>query len=357
MAMEYVLDSGLYTRPEAFATEKERIFFRTWQYAAHASQLRNPGDFVAFSICDQNLFVMRGVDDEIRAFYNVCQHRAHHLLSGVGNTKLIVCPYHAWSYEADGRLRRAPNSNSVEGFDTGSICLTSVNVEVFAGFVFVNLDPQARSMSEWYPEVEQELRAHVPQIDRLQPLQTLAENQACNWKVSVENYSECYHCRVVHKTFTQGVVDPVSYNILPQGHCLRHTASSAGSMSYTISNDNPYAQSYSSWFLWPAFSFQVYPGNVLNTYLWRANGVDHTEVSRGWYSLDGAQDDELLKLAQQDFETTFAEDVLLVESVQRGLNSKGYNGGPLVIDRNNGVSSEHSIKALKQWVLESLAEV
>ena len=113
---------------------------------------------------------------------------------------------------------------------------------------------------------------------------------------------------------------------------------------------NDYAGVYSSWFLWPTFSFQVYPGNMLNTYHWQPVDAGHVIVWRGWYSIDGAESAVVRQLAVQDRQTTVAEDIGLVESVQRGLNSRGYRPGPLVIDPEAGVNSEHSIAVLQQWM-------
>ncbi len=356
-ALTYALAPSYYVDPAVLEREKERIFFRTWQYACHLSQLEKPGDYVAFDILDQGLFVIRGRDGELRAFYNVCKHRAHELLQGQGNVVLITCPYHAWTYQTDGKLRRAPNSEKVPGFDADAICLTPVRLEVFCGFVFVNLDPDCAPMADWYPEVEDQMREFLPEIERLQPINEVAVEEACNWKVTVENYNECYHCRFTHPTFVKGVIDPNAYNILPQGHCLRHTTRSAPSQNLTYDFDvsaGSHASDYSSWYLWPAFSFQVYPGGMLNTYLWRPQTVAETLVYRGWYSVDGENAETVLQLAEQDRITTVAEDVKLVNSVQRGLRSKGYQPGPLVIDPETGVNSEHSIKAFYDWVLEAL---
>ena len=355
------LEAHYYTDPAIFAREAERIFFRTWQFAGHTSQLDKPGDYLTLRLIDQGLFLMRGSDGAVRAFYNVCQHRAHELVQGAGNLRSIVCPYHAWSYELDGRLKRARNSDKVEGFDKTAICLTQVRVEDFCGFLFVNLDEAAPSMAECFPEVQQGLRDYLPKLDRLQPVERVAVEEACNWKVTVENYSECYHCGIAHPAFTKGVIDPKSYDIRPerQGQCLRHTTTAVdlSAMSYEIdTGESAHAGDYSSWFLWPTFSFQVYPGGLLNTYHWRPLGVDRTEVVRGWYAPDGVRDETVLKMAEQDRVTTLAEDVRLVESVQRGLKSRGYRAGPLILDPKYGVDSEHSVRALKDWLLDALAD-
>ena len=153
------------------------------------------------------------------------------------------------------------------------------------------------------------------------------------------------------------MVKPETYDIQPQGYCLRHTTEcqNLDSMTYPIDLDsNEHAGAYSSWFLWPTFSFQVYPGNVLNTYHWRPHGPEDCTVWRGWYTQGGAPSDIIHKLAVQDRETTVEEDIHLVESVQRGLKSRGYVPGPLVLDPACGVNSEHSIRALQQWMREGV---
>ncbi|MEM9141193.1 MAG: SRPBCC family protein, partial [Pseudomonadota bacterium] len=194
----------------------------------------------------------------------------------------------------------------------------------------------------------------VPHIEDLAPLEWVEVPEKCNWKVSVENYSECYHCSLNHHTFSTGVVKPETYDIQPQGWCLRHTTECQGldKMSYPIDLSIPHAAEYSSWFLWPMFSFQIYPGNVLNTYHWRPAGTDQVTLWRGWFTRGGEDSDVMRKLAVQDRETTVEEDIVLVESVQKGLNSRGYVPGPLVVDPKCGVYSEHSILALQSWMRE-----
>ena len=355
----HTLDARYYTDPDIFRSEQTSVLANTWQFAGHVSQLESPGDYFTFEIARQNLFCVRGYDGVVRSFYNVCQHRAHELVSGSGNRKLLACPYHAWTYELDGRMRAGPNIKAVPGFRREQICLTEVRTELFCGFIFVNLDPDAKPMAEWFPNVEQELRDFVPHIDELKPIEWVEVTEQCNWKVSVENYSECYHCAINHPTFATGVIKPETYAIQPQGYCLRHTTQcqNLDRMSYPIDLDsNPHAGDYSSWFLWPLFSFQVYPGNVLNTYHWRPSGVDQVTVWRGWYTVGGVDSDVISRLAVQDRTSTVEEDIRLVESVQRGLGNRGYNPGPLVIDPKGGVKSEHSVRVLQQWVREALRE-
>ncbi len=359
MDLTHSLEARYYTDPAIFAAEMNGLLARSWQFAGHASQLPDAGDYITFEIAGQNLFCIRGRDQKLRCFYNVCQHRAHELLKGAGNTRVVVCPYHAWTYELTGELRAAPNAKSVPGFERADICLSEVQVDDFNGFIFVNLDRQAPSMDDCFPGVREELRAYVPQIETLAPLEWVEVHERCNWKVSVENYSECYHCPINHKTFAEGVIKPETYDIQPldKGYVLRHTTECQGpeAMTYPVDlSANEHAGEYRSWFLWPMFSFQCYPGNVLNTYNWRADDVDHCTLWRGWFSEGGKDSDVIRGLAVQDRETTVEEDIHLVESVHRGLKSRGYRPGPLVVDPKGGVNSEHSIKVLQQWMREAV---
>ena len=350
------LAARYYTDPEVFKIEQAGVLAQTWHFACHVSELQGVGDYYAFDLAGESLFSIRGRDGVIRTFYNVCQHRAHQLVEGQGTTRVVVCPYHAWTYELTGHLRAGPNINAVEGFNKSEICLTEVRTEEFLGFVFVNLDPNAKPMDDWFPNVRQELESFVPNWADLAPLEWVEIPENCNWKVSVENYSECYHCTLNHPTFSTGVIKPETYDIQPQGYCLRHTteSNSVDQMTYDINSGFANNDKYSSWFLWPMFSFQVYPGNLLNTYHWRAIDADHVVVWRGWYSVGGADNETVRKMALQDRATTVEEDIRLVESVQRGLKSRGYVPGPLVVDPKCGVSSEHSILHLQRWMREAV---
>ena len=359
------LPGRYFTDREIFRRIKENIFFHAWQYACHASQVAAAGDYFAFSIFDQDVFVIRDGDGELRAFYNVCRHRGHKLLEGSGNRKTIVCPYHAWSYALNGHLRAAPNAHNVAGFDDfagtgtgtgsegGNIRLTPVAVEEFLGFVFVNLDAGAQQMEHCYPGVREAVLELCPEIAALSFACEHSVNEGCHWVIAVENYNECYHCRTAHPAFAEGVIDPESYNIAPfgGGRCLRHTARATRSERawYDVSGAD-----YGSFYLWPAFALQLYPGGVVNSYHWRPLAIDDTEVHRGWYSANGAVDARLQTIINLDRDTTFAEDLKLVKNVQRGVQSRGFTPGPLMIDPNGGIANEFSIATLHRWLREAV---
>jgi phenylpropionate dioxygenase-like ring-hydroxylating dioxygenase large terminal subunit len=355
--LKRTLEARYYTDPAIFENERRGLLARSWHFAGHESAVPEPGDYFAFEIAGESLFCIRGRDGVLRSFYNVCQHRAHQLVEGSGSTRVVVCPYHAWTYELSGQLRSGPNLKAA-GIARESVCLTEVRTELFHGFIFANLDPDAAPMDDWYPGVRAELADYVPNIAELKPLEWVEIPEGCNWKVSVENYSECYHCSINHPTFATGVIRPETYDIQPmnKGYVLRHTTEcqDLSKMTYPIDLTVPHGGEYRSFFLWPMFSFQVYPGNVLNTYHWRAEDVDHCTVWRGWYTPGGIDSEVIRRLAVQDRATTVEEDIRLVESVQKGLKSRGYRPGPLVLDPACGLNSEHSIRKLQQWMREAV---
>ncbi|MEE3115711.1 MAG: Rieske 2Fe-2S domain-containing protein [Actinomycetota bacterium] len=213
------LSGDWYTEPSIFAEELDRVFARTWQLVGHVGQLRSTGDFLTAPIGDQGVAVVRQADGSLHAMYNVCQHRGHELLVGdVGSAQSITCPYHAWTYDLDGRLLFA------RGEQVGDLCVPAVRLEEMAGFLWVNLDDNAASLAETLPGVEDELLTVAPSAAERTLTHRRTRQFDANWKIAVENYNECYHCPNVHKAFTQGVVTPDSYRIASRGQAIRHSA-------------------------------------------------------------------------------------------------------------------------------------
>jgi len=343
LAAKYFTDRELYRRIV------ERVFYRNWLLACHSSQVGKAGDYLTLEIGDQDIVITHARDGEIKAFYNVCQHRGHKLAQGSGNKKLLVCPYHRWSYDMHGQLKAAPQTGKVPGFDAAKICLTEIRLENFLGFIFINLDPDCRSMDATYPGIRAEMLALCPDLEQRKHAYQHSADEGCNWFVAVENYNECYHCGNCHPSFAKGIIDPNSYSIQPYGEILVLHHSSEPSHSDETWYDTDGAD-YGSFFLWPASSIQFYPGGVVNSFAWRPLAVDDVRVFRGFYSNDGAVDETLHKVIENDRETTFQEDLDIVKQVQRGLNSRGYKPGPLVLNPEGGINNELPILKLHQWL-------
>ena len=139
--MTIALQPDLYVDPVALAREQEAIFARSWQLGGHVSDLAEPGRFLTVQVGAESVLVVRGDDGELRAFRNVCRHRAARLREGRGDCgKAIRCPYHGWTYRTDGSLIGVPEGRGFPGLDKKELGLLTARVETFAGLVFVTLD-------------------------------------------------------------------------------------------------------------------------------------------------------------------------------------------------------------------------
>ena len=188
----------LYTDERLLEAEQRLIFERTWQLAGHVSQVPRPGSYLTASAGDQPVLVVRDEQNELRAYRNVCRHRASRLLSDSGQCKgAIRCRYHGWTYRFDGTLIGVPEGMSFgERLDKGSLGLFPVRIEEFCGLVFVNLDPDAAPLAELVDGLAARLAPY--RIPTLEPFGPGGDGQPANWKVVAENYMEGYHIPIAH---------------------------------------------------------------------------------------------------------------------------------------------------------------
>ena len=366
LAARYYTDGGV------FAAEMDRVFARSWVMVGHASEVAEPGMVITARVGDESVLVANDAG-QLRAMFNVCQHRGHELVtSETARLDRITCPYHAWTYGLDGRLLHA------RGEDVGDVCVPRVRLETLAGFLFVNLSAEAAGLAATAPGVQDGLLARVPDAPRRVLSARLTHEMRANWKVVVENYNECYHCPNVHKWFTSGVVAPGSYRIASGGSVIRHAAevpsrppawtrtgdvetsgagrgAVAGTRSGSGDGGGP-GDGYEAYFVWPASAIQCYPGQVVNTFRWVPLAVDRTLLIREWWFDTADLTEAQSRLVSDDWENTVAEDFGIVESVQRGVASRGYTPGPLIEDPSGvcGVHSENSVRHLQDLLLASL---
>jgi choline monooxygenase len=354
-AHSYTLPSHLYTSAETFAREREAIFFRSWIYAGHIEDLPEVGSYITCQILDQNVFVIRGKDQRLRAFYNVCQHRAHELLRASGRTKVIVCPYHAWSYYLDGRLRTARGTEAVAGFNRDEFCLKPVAVEAFGPLVFVNLDPAAATLASAAADLLDEIRRLVPDLDRLTRYGRQTWEIDCNWKVAVDNFLECYHCEPAHPAFAQ-LVDMDTYRSKTHGIWSSHLSRSGrpDNKAFRFSSDDA-SQIGAFWWLWPTTTINASPGesNLALFYL-QPLGPERTREVVDYYYLDKTPNPQRESRIDYANNILQVEDNNLCEAVQRGLRSRGYAQGRFVVDRERTQISEHAVHHFHTLVAQAL---
>jgi len=195
------LPQKYFVSPELFAEEQKRIFSKQWLLVGHQSQLEKSGDFFLATITGESVIVIRDQKSQVRGFYNVCRHRGTRLKEDAcGHASAIQCPYHAWTYGLDGRLIGAPHMDELPGFDKAEYSLHPVNLELWEGFIFVNLAAASgngyKSLEEWFAPLNKKFSHWNMSI--LRPAKRIEYDVRANWKLMFENYSECYHCPGVH---------------------------------------------------------------------------------------------------------------------------------------------------------------
>ena len=309
----YTLPSRFYTDPAVYDLERKRIFFNSWQFVAPQCYFAREGDYYTVQICDQNLFVIRGGDGKLRAFHNVCRHRAHELLpSGHGNVgNTIVCPYHAWTYTREGMLRGAPHAHVRPGFNRDDHGLSQVRLEIFLNCVFVNLSGDAASLADQAGDMEEDVRRRVPSFDgidvpsddRFQSVDIKA-----GWKVVVDNYIECYHCEHAHPAFAD-LICLDSYRHDAFGIWARQLGEELRpkNSAYELRPDDDIKIS-AFWYLWPNTTFNIMPGEAeINIAAIRPTGPTTT-------SFDGNRLTRTGNVARE--RRNYVNNVLVVEDVQ-----------------------------------------
>ncbi|MBP9183337.1 MAG: Rieske 2Fe-2S domain-containing protein [Fuscovulum sp.] len=191
---------------ESFAAAEERqIFAREWLCAGRAEALPNPGDYLTMEIAGEPIIILRDRDGALRGMSNVCRHRMSTLLEGRGNTRSIVCPYHAWTYNLDGTLRGAPAMARNESFCKDDVKLPAIRVEDWQGWIMVTLNPEAPAPAVTLAGVDR-LVGHLPMKDYTEVFRE-EFSWDTNWKVLAENFMESYHLPVCHAGTIGGASD------------------------------------------------------------------------------------------------------------------------------------------------------
>jgi phenylpropionate dioxygenase-like ring-hydroxylating dioxygenase large terminal subunit len=193
---------GWYSDPAVLQLERERIFRRSWQYVGHVGEVSEPGSFAATRVGDIPVVLVRDREDTLRAFLNVCRHRGSIICDGQGRRETLQCPYHAWTYGLDGRLITAPRSKREGGIESSELGLVQLQLDTWGPLVFVNPDPGAAPLEDFLDGMPERIADAGIDLDALRFLQRSESELACNWKVSAENFLECYHCPTAHPGFS-----------------------------------------------------------------------------------------------------------------------------------------------------------
>lgn len=339
--MSRTLPAEAYTADRVLAWETERIFKDTWVCVGRFDELLAPGQIRAIEVAGEGVLLTRDADDRVGAFSNVCRHRGHEL-APVGDpidTRLIRCPYHAWSYRFDGTLRAAPTFTQTPGFDVADWPLVGVRAAVYGGWIWIDLSGEAPDLAAHFGNLGEIVAPYEP--DRLRTGAVHEYVIAANWKVLIENYNECYHCTSIHPELCS--VTPVDSGVdhQPTGMWLGGTMD-LKPHAVTMSLDGASkgvnfrgidgSAARQVWYLTvaPNLLLSLHPDYVM-THRLTPLSPDETHVECSWlwapesFELDGFDP----SYAVDFWDITNREDWSACEGVQRGMSNLGYRPGPL----------------------------
>jgi choline monooxygenase len=340
----YTIPDSWYVDGRVAELERQNVFGRTWQVVARVDQLQQPGQYVTSDLAGEPLVIVRGSDQQLRAFYNVCRHHAAAVVTEAqGTAGILRCPYHGWSYGLDGSLKGAPEFEGVCSFDHARNGLLPVRVETWEQFVFVNLDAKAAPLADFVGRLVQ--RVAPLDLASVHFFERRSYSLNCNWKVFVDNYLDGgYHVPHLHKALSS-VLDYKQYTIETEDrYCLQSSPMVASDQDAATSATRTGDR---AWYFWqyPNFMINLYQG-YMDTNLVLPDGVDRCKVIFEFYFDDVSE--AAAERNRQGIavgERVNDEDVGICEAVQHGLHSRAYGAGRLSVRREAGEHMFHRLLA------------
>lgn len=334
------LPAGWYTAREVFEREQERIFAASWNHVGRVEQVAEPCDFLTGRVGEVPVVIVRDEAGTLRAYANVCGHRGSELvLEKHGSRRTLQCHYHAWTWGLDGTLRAAPHCQEQVGFNKADFPLTPLGVETFGPFLFVN--PRPASGPSWTATLGQLpaiIRSAGADIGTLNFRERREYPIRANWKVVVENFLECYHCAVSHPSFAD-LIDLDRYHVVTYDRCsvqrgpLEAGARARREEAFRAGEGQEGIYTY----LWPNFMLNVYPGaGNASTNLILPIDEHHCLAVYEFFFSEGMPEEDQRTMVEF-IDQVQREDIVIVESVQRGLRSGFYKQGQLILSRENGI--------------------
>jgi choline monooxygenase len=339
-----------YTDPRVYESERFAAFGSSWQAVGRAEQVRDAGSYLTAEIAGEPVLVVRGDDGQLRAFFNVCRHRAAPILAEpCGTASKLRCRYHGWTYDLAGRLRGTPEFDGVCDFRREDNGLVPVGaVAEWGPFVWVHLDPPREPVAAFLDPLPGWVDSRKA-FDGLTFAGRKAYDLACNWKVYVDNYLDGgYHVNTVHPGLA-GVIDYKGYTTTAHGHTSLQSSPlkpAEGATGKTRTGD---LAAY--WWVWPNFMLNIYEG-VMDTNLVLPLGVDRCRVVFDFYFAAGT-DAGFIRDSLAVADQVQAEDVGICEEVQRGLNSRSYTTGRFSVKREVGGYHFHQLLGRRLQAFEA----
>ncbi len=330
-----------FTSPDIFVEERERIFYRRWLCIGRADQVAQPGNYFLQQAGDESIIILRNRRGELRAFYNVCRHRGTRLCEKASGqfSETIQCPYHAWTYALDGQLVGAPHMSEVDDFDKHDYPLHPVMIDTWDGFLFINLERECEPFAVAFaPLVGRFKRFNV---GSLRAARRIEYDVRANWKLIIQNYSECLHCPTLHPGLSKISPYQSGQNDLYAGpHLGGYMDIVAGVDSLTVSGracalpvgdtlpvEDLHRVYYYS--IFPNMLLSLHPDYVMFHTLWPQT-PDRTRIVCEWlfrpesFDRSGFHPDDAVSF----WDRTNREDWRICERSQAGIASRRYVPGP-----------------------------
>jgi phenylpropionate dioxygenase-like ring-hydroxylating dioxygenase large terminal subunit len=335
------LPGWIYHDPEFFAVEARRLIRPAWQIVCHASELAEPGDWRSLDYLGESVIVIRGADDQVRAFANVCRHRGSRLLDGTGGcAKRLTCPYHGWTYAADGRLIGLPRKADYPGVDPADWGLIPVELENWRGFLFVRLEGGGPTVAEMMAPYEAEIAPY-----RLEELRALGRitlrPRDVNWKNVADNYSDGLHIAVAHPGLTRlfggdYAIEAGEHVDRMSGDLVERPSRNLSERAYQQMLPPEAGRRWLYFKLWPNVAIDLYPDQVDFMHFVPVSATE-TLIREVSYALPDAETPEHRRRGMKAARylnwrinrRVNAEDTALIRRVQLGMGSSLYRPGPL----------------------------
>jgi carnitine monooxygenase subunit len=318
------LPAHWYTDPSITSREIEKVFRKTWNYIGPAKELVNAGDYIT-GYAGQVPVVVIHNEEGLAAFVNVCRHRRHEVMKGRGNSKMMQCGYHAWTYDLTGCLKGAPRSAAEPNFRLEDYPLLPIRVESLGPFVFVNLDAGAKSLASYYGGVLNILSGSGINLESLKLYSREDWTAEANWKTMLENYLECYHCAVAHPGFSAAIdVKQENYDLTMHGWFASQVgqvrpSALAGKTAVEIYDARGEITQAQYHLLWPNVTININPGFPnLSIDVWFPDGPNKSKGFSEQYFAPGVSEKFAQDLIAFNKQVGYEDDVL-TNSVQLGL--------------------------------------
>ena len=383
---DWSLDQKFYKDTSIFDLEKHNIFYNSWIFIGHESQIPNKGDFFIYKLLDEEIIVLRNKENKVKAFFNVCRHRGSRVcLEEKGNTSRFSCPYHSWTYNLDGKLLAAKSLR--EGIDKSKLGLHPCNIESASGMLLINLSDNPQSLKNLKSDLKEPF-----EMFGFKDLKVAAHKNypiASNWKLAVENYQECYHCAPAHPEYSLSHSlkiedepgfdeaqekmmnnlescglkdievnkdfsnkDPDQEQYAYSGYALFDgymTGSKDGKpLAPLLGNIKEFNQGCSDFNIGPVSYFLAYCDHIVG-YIFTPTSQDQCQCDIYWLVNKDAEENkdyDKEKLMWLWDVTTYADETIIVNN-QKGVNSIKYQSGPYT-------DKEQSTRRFIKWYLSEL---